>query len=150
MSKLLFNKNHFPDLNLILEYFGGDMTLGNYTHCSTSIAKDPIFTLECNTLSDIRELTVTGLTSHINEFVQFSAKGGVVEINKKSALLVSNANQQVYGQLYANLCEEHNLDVEIFFDLKTALEWLEGSTDTVRVELELQKLKEEPQIFQGK
>ncbi len=138
---LTYNTKHFPDLGLILEYFEGEMTLDNFIAHNIQEAKKPDYKLECSTLSDISNLSIIGLTSDISNFVQFSANHGLVETNKKSAILWRTPNQQIYANLYAKLCLNHKLEVKVFSKMKDALEWLNAATDITKVKETFQQLK---------
>ncbi len=141
-KKLFFNYEILKEEKLIIEAFGGTMTLDFMKQYKAGEVNHTDFTTEMNVLSDVRSLSFDGTTQEIEDYLNFTIESGNIIGKRKSAILYSNPSQHAYAFIYKKINKSQPIHIEVFNDIEKALFWLNQEINSNEVETKLKKLKQ--------
>lgn len=133
--------------NLKLEVFKGSLSLEHLFEFKKEDALKLNFLKPYNVLCDIRELQIGGLTDELMQLSIFLKKNGELDLNRKSAVVVSTPNQHIYANIFSKLNGGLSNQIKVFLSVKDALKWLKCDAPLADIELKLHRMGEKTKII---
>jgi len=128
-----------PELNLILEYYGGKITLNDVINHKSLEIRDIDYNENYHFISDMRDTEFNIDSQDFNEYLKFLNRNNKVIGQRKSAILTNTPNQVAITSLFKSKSKHFPVSFEIFSTLEGAFNWVnlpedlhEGIKETIR------------------
>jgi len=118
-----------PELNLILEYYGGKINLNDVINHKSLEIRDIDYNENYHFISDMRDAEFNIISQDFNEYLNFLNKNNKVIGQRKSAILTNTPNQVAITSLFKSKSKHFPVRFEIFSTLEGAFNWVNLSKD---------------------
>lgn len=121
----ILNYKVIPDLNLIIDYYSGTLTLTEILRLKGKQAKDPLWEPHFNTLSDMRDAFIAMDEEEIKTLASYQVKDEKWRVERKTASLTNEANHVVFEKLFNRLKPKNTkVLVKAFSTFEATISWL--------------------------
>lgn len=135
-----------PEKKLIMENISGLLKIKKIAEHRKFIYNHPDFNRKYNFLLDLRDAKIDISIEQFNNYIKYLSSEGVFE-ERKSALLVKNANQIAFSKAFKKFEDEIPFHTGIFTKIDDAIEWLGLIQDKDIVLTHNFRLKSEPDFL---
>lgn len=115
----------YPEINLVVDCWFGELTADKIVHEKLLQAKDPLWSFEYDTIADIRNTTFSNLKDEIDKVINYSKRDHRWTGNRRTAHITSTPDQVVFQMLLRNsLPKTFKNSFALFSTLEVAFDWL--------------------------
>ena len=133
---------------IMVEVLSGVLTLQNMKDHKIMQTHDINFSVENDLLCDLRNAIIKVTIDEVDEYIKYLSSKGNVFGSRKSATLVSTANQLAYSLAFKKFEEMLPQKIKIFNnDFDATLAWLGKSEEKDEISKCIEKMKNEPQYI---
>ncbi len=119
----------FPELNIIIEYYHGIISLESLIKYKEVLFKDKLYSEDYNYLDDFRDAEFNFSFDEITDYITFEIENIKVNRSKYLALIFLTPKQSVPLFLYLKGKQTRNNNIEVFSTVKSAISWVRISDD---------------------
>ncbi len=120
-----------PDLKMAIEYFSGQFNLNQMVDNHNTLLNDNELRFNYNLITDFRDSNHRVNPFDLLEYNTAMKSNSRFTDTRKIAILANTANQGAVSYFYVRKLCKFQVEIEVFFNLKSALEWLKLSTDHI-------------------
>ena len=137
----LCNYTILPDLELIIEYFAGDVNAECILEQKGKLIKDPLFNEDYCVLDDFRDAKIDYSMEGIQKIIEWIAKNH--NAKRQSAHLTSQPDQVAATMMFdREKSSKLEINLKIFSSLHPAVQWLNIENSAIpRIEAAIESLK---------
>jgi len=118
-----------PELNLIIEYYGGKINLDDVICHKRLEIKDLEYNGNYHFIADLRDVELNVSIQDITDYLHFVKKNNQVIGQRNSAILTNSPNQVAITTLFKMKGENLPVGYEVFSTLEAAIEWINLSSN---------------------